>query len=588
VAVAAWIRAEQDPAVDLGALADRLVSAPPAATPEERAQRAVEHLATTDRPWLLVFDNADDPARLRSCIPTAGPGQVLITTRSRQFHRLGTLVPVDEFDTRTAVRYLLERAPTAGDAASARELAETLGYLPLALAHAAGYCADGTTFAEYLEFLHGLPARELFLTDPEASHERTVASTWQPSIAAAGRVSALAPVILGVAAHLAPDKIPVELFGPLADEPDTVRGRKQLADALNALRRYSLIERSGDTFDVHRLLHRIVREDHAGEPEVGSRVLDLLRRAVPDDPRDPAAWPTFRRLQPHLEATLATPPDLDAHRREQHVRILNLLTRFLSATRRDDVPVAERTAGYAARHLRPDAHASLTSRSYLATAYWTAGRTDEAVTLFGDLLTDCEQAFGPNAHDTLDTRNNLALAQLDAGRPAEAVTLLERVVADKEWLLGDPSEATLVSRHNLALAYHLDGRTDDALALMERVVAGLTRLLGGDHPASLTAGNELAVLLMRVGRPDDAQALLQRVLADRERVLGLNHPDTLATRHNLACLHHALGRAPEALALMARVVDDRRQVLGPDHADTVASVAELETWRGGAAADASS
>ncbi|MBA2766217.1 MAG: hypothetical protein H0U33_04520 [Solirubrobacterales bacterium] len=88
-----------------------------------------------------------------------------------------------------------------------------MGGLPLALAHAGAYCAEGTPFAAYHQLLTDLPAPELFGTNPEVFYEQTVASTWKPSIAAAGADSSLARDVLEVAAYLAPDAIPKTLLG---------------------------------------------------------------------------------------------------------------------------------------------------------------------------------------------------------------------------------------------------------------------------------------------------------------------------------------------------------------------------------------
>jgi hypothetical protein len=80
-----------------------------------------------------------------------------------------------------------------------------LGYLPLALSHAAAYCASGTSFDEYLELLDELPAQALFDRNPEVSYIQTVASTWKASIQAASASAPLAGELVALAAYLAPD-----------------------------------------------------------------------------------------------------------------------------------------------------------------------------------------------------------------------------------------------------------------------------------------------------------------------------------------------------------------------------------------------
>jgi hypothetical protein len=110
-------------------------------------------------------------------------------------------------------------------------LARALSFLPLALSHAGAYCAAGTSFGEYLQLLEALPAAELFDDHPEVFYAQTVASTWQVSIQAAEREAPLARKVLAMAAHLAPDAIPRELFEVLLDDASTAAARKRLLDA---------------------------------------------------------------------------------------------------------------------------------------------------------------------------------------------------------------------------------------------------------------------------------------------------------------------------------------------------------------------
>jgi len=103
----------------------------------------------------------------------------------------------------------------------------------------AAYCAEGTSFDDYLELLNALPAQELFDSNPEVSYAQTVASTWKASIEAASASAPLTGELLALAAHLAPDAIPRSLFNVVIDVRVPL-DQKRLRDALNALARFSL------------------------------------------------------------------------------------------------------------------------------------------------------------------------------------------------------------------------------------------------------------------------------------------------------------------------------------------------------------
>ena len=142
---------------------------------------------------------------------------MLVTSRNRQVREFAPLLSLDVFDEETAVEYLIDRAERPQDRSGAKRLARALGYLPLALSHAAAYCLSGESFDDYLGLLETLPARQLFDTNPEASYRQTVASTWRVSIKAAGEQAPLAGPVLELAAHVAPDGIPRSMFSVLID-----------------------------------------------------------------------------------------------------------------------------------------------------------------------------------------------------------------------------------------------------------------------------------------------------------------------------------------------------------------------------------
>jgi hypothetical protein len=60
------------------------------------------------------------------------------------------------------------------------------------------------------------------------------------------------------------------------------------------------------------------------------------------------------------------------------------------------------------------------------------------------------ETLGPDHPDTLGTRHNLASSYWSAGRTQDAINLQERVLADRERILGPDHPNTLTTRNNLA------------------------------------------------------------------------------------------------------------------------------------------
>lgn len=117
-------------------------------------------LARYERPWLLVVDNADDPALLDGPgklsegtgwirLPASGRGSVLVTTRDSTRQTWGgacvlhPVLPLTGEGVTDAARILRDHAgETAGSFDDAQHLARRLGGLPLALRLAGTYLAD--------------------------------------------------------------------------------------------------------------------------------------------------------------------------------------------------------------------------------------------------------------------------------------------------------------------------------------------------------------------------------------------------------------------------------------------------------------
>ena len=402
-AIVAWIRAEDGGIRDLSELAGALHLPVAQLTPAERTAAALRWLGGCDQRWLLVLDNVATPEQLADCCPTSGNGQVLITTRDRRIAQFGPVLAIDVFDEQTAVEYLLTTSGRAQDRDGATRLARAMGCLPLALSHAGAYCAAGTSFDNYLTLLQALPAAELFDSHPEAFYAQTVSSTWQVSIQAADEKAPLARKVLTMAAHLAPDAIPRELFEVLLDDAGSTAARKSLLDAFNALYRLSLAEIDDTAISVHRLLQKTIRDDalRRGDATAARNALTAVAEAFPSEHNDVTTWAQSERLLSHALAISATHP-APSQGGEQHVGLLNSASTYLLWAEAGAVDTATRASALAQRVLGPAHPATLTARGSVALSYWAAGRIDESLVLGQQLLADRERLLGDEHPDTLN------------------------------------------------------------------------------------------------------------------------------------------------------------------------------------------
>ena len=292
-------------------------------------------------------------------------------------------------------------------------------------------------------------------------------------------------------------------------------------------------------------------QDETGLIPVRLTLLSDALREVGDVPRDAtnAAW-------------IARAERLDIEAQSPESRLM-LVRWFASSWRFDDAEAALSTITSDFEHMH--------GADAIASAYVSAGRLEEAITLYEQVTKDCARVLGEDHPLTLTSRNNLAGAYESAGRLEEAITLYEQVLPDRVRVLGEDHSLTLTSRSNLAGAYESAGRLEETITLYKQVLPDRIRVQGEVHPDTLTSRSNLAGAYYAVGRLEEAITLYEQVTKDCARVLGEDHPHTLTSRNNLAGAYESAGRLTEAITLYEQTLADSTRILGEDHPHTLTS-----------------
>ena len=180
---------------------------------------------------------------------------MLITTRWADWGKVAAPVKVGVFPPDVAAQYLLD-ATGRSDRAGAEKLAAELGYLPLALDHAAAYMRrTGIDFATY-----GKLAADLIKKAPKGvDYDEPVFATFSLAHRKAAEACPEAEKLMGVCAFLAPDRIPLDIF------TDDVLSELERGEAVAALQEVSLVtletlDDGSPGISVHRLVQEVMRE----------------------------------------------------------------------------------------------------------------------------------------------------------------------------------------------------------------------------------------------------------------------------------------------------------------------------------------
>ena len=578
-----WITAAAPADLDAGlaglavALAPALVGVLPL---EALREGAVQWLAAHSG-WLVILDNVTDPADVAPLLARAPAGRYLITSRRASgWHGTGVapvrLDVLEAAEARALLAAILSPDQPRG-LDGAAELCAELGLLPLAVEQAGAYMAEaGATPREYLDLLARYPAAMYQATAEGGDAARTIARIWHVTL---DRLAGdpLAGQVLRILAWYAPDAIPRRLLDGLADPPAVLHATGRLAA-------YSMLTASPGTLAMHRLVQAVTRTPDPSDPHRDPQQIDAARDqatrqlsdAIPDTD-DPAGWPGWRMLLPHIAALARhAPPDADT---QTTAYLLNQAGLFLNSQGQPG-----RAAGYLQRALAgymrvlgADHPHTLNARNNLAGAYQAAGNLGRAIPLLKKTLADRQRVLGADHPHTLNARNNLAGAYQAAGNLGRAIPLLEQTLADRQRVLGADHPHTLGSRNNLAMAYQATGDLGRAIPLYEQTLASYVRVLGTDHPHTLGSRNNLAMAYQATGDLGWAIPLYEQTLASYVRVLGTDHPHTLNARNNLANAYESARDLSRAIPLYKQTLADRQRVLDADHPDTLGSRNNLAT-----------
>ncbi|MFD9542057.1 FxSxx-COOH system tetratricopeptide repeat protein [Streptomyces sp. NPDC060022] len=627
-----WISSEQsdDVVASLAELAVRLG----AQGGDDMASASLEAVdllrrgVPSDR-WLLVFDNADDPERLRRYFPQGGSGHILVTSRNQAWSQHGDALPVDVFLREESIEHLQRRAPglSVEDAA---QVATAVGDLPLAVEQAAAWIAEtATPIGTYLEQLARQAPQVLSLNQP-AGYPEPVAATWNISIERLKERSPAAVRLLQLCAFFAPEPISAdllyskEMIEALKPYDSSLQEKLVLGRVIREIGRFALakVDQVSNSIQVHRLVQAVIKAQLSEEEQRQARhvVHRILAGARPDsdEPIDnPETWPRFASIWPHLG-----PSDARNCKEPETRRLLIDRVRYL--WKRGDV----RTAGTLGGELRETWLEMLGEQDlqylylcfHISNILRTRGRYVEAkeldeftlqrqrevlgpehphtymttsslaidLGLLGDygkaieLATKAHEGFGQIFHErhprTLAAANNLALNLRSIGQYARAREIDQDCYDLRSEVLGQEHPHSLSSAMNLARDLREVGRYEDSVGLLSRTYDSFKSTLGRTYPTTLSVAKSLAVSLRRAGQLEDARRL---TVATRARYRGKYtsaNPESLACDLNLAADLFAAGEAAEARNTAQEVVDQYMKVPGEQHPYTLAAQNNLGVY----------
>jgi len=569
-----WLRSE-DPATlagDYALLAARL-GLPEAENDQQAALQAVKDWLAVNRGWLLIFDNAESPDEVRPYLPAGSSGHVIITSRRPDWRSVAAPLSVGTLSLEDAIKFLHRRSGQQDHPAS-RELVEELGLLPLALEQAAAYIDEhGRTISEYLELFRKHRQELLKRGKPSPDYPASVETTWELSFAKVREQSSAGADLLSLCAFLAPDDIPLDIIRDGTDRlPDSlanaVADELEFDDAISALRRHSLAERTDNALSVHRLVQAVVR-DSIEESDRGAwaeAAAGVISKAFPYDSDDVRTWSVCARLLTHA-MTVASHCEAVGIGLDSAASLFSQVAMYLRG--RADFSGAralnERALKIDETSYGPDHPTVAIHVNNLGSVLQDLGELAEARKHFERALKIDEASYGPD-HPTVAIRvNNLGLVLKDLGELAEARKHYERALKITESSYGPDHPNVAIYVNNLGVVLRDLGELTEARKQFERALKIDETSFGPDHPSVARDVNNLGIVLRDLGELTEARKLFERALEIDEASYGPDHPNFARGVNNLARVLQDLGELVEARKQFERALKIDEASYGPDH-----------------------
>jgi tetratricopeptide (TPR) repeat protein len=566
-------------------------------------------IKTSNGPWLIVIDNADDAcvllekptideqadvtaksvqytkARL-DYLPQCDHGKVLVTSRDEyaamELVDQKDVITVGPMEDDEALALLRKKLDVWYVDQHAPSLAQELEKMPLALAQAAAYMFQSKgrcSIQQYLKKLEEYDKSGGSILDVEKKDLRrdreasnSIILTWQISFNHIRKVRQSATDLLSLMSFFDREAISQTLLQEKGDP-----------QAKNEVNRHkgTRVESTGVDSKDRDKAHENA-EDNAVSPvdkieEFEENLVVLRNYNFVSLTTDPRIFEMHRLVQ------LATKKWLKANGQLEHwgSKFIGNLENAFPTSRFENWEICRSLFP----HTTAAFHTEVTNREAVlqqASLFIRSGQYASATGAYADAkrmeewsLNTRKRVLGEWHLDTLTSMGNLAQTYLLQGQWEEAEKLQVEVMEKFKEVLREGHPDTLASMNNLAMTYSDQGQWEEAEKLQVEVMEKSKDVLGEGHPNMLRSMNNLAATYSRQGQWEEAEKLQMEVMEKCKGVLREGHPDVLTSMNNLAMTYSDQGQWEEAEKLQVEVMKKCKEVLGEGHPDTLTSMDNL-------------
>ncbi|KAF2446062.1 hypothetical protein P171DRAFT_519658 [Karstenula rhodostoma CBS 690.94] len=579
--------------------------------PNENQGQAIDTvkrwLSSTDKTWLLVFDNVESDDDLNRHLPPSirTKSAVIITTQKTNVFPSSEKVTTIQIKdlTREQGADLLYACLSGNDASRtpaneeeeecARKISDLLGGLPLALTTIGGYMWETHDsvydFYEYLK--QSCQAWEVSAVGPAKQYDKTLATVFEIALK---ELSEDARELINLLAFLNPDHIPETLFTDRIGSPTLafLTSEPRFSETIRVLRNRQLVGRdtsgSPKFLTIHRTVQMAVLHDLSRTPNVRRdaymRAFALVKSALPNvssiDNPEPNAWSTFQKYVPHILYIRARCvwPEPSIKLTMDFAQVLSDMATFmwhagrfsenLDALKTAEQVLNEHNIGIE-HHLRGNIHQHIgITASHIGVsmrdecmkrrdlAIEARAASHKLIELNGTVTRDDEIRLW-------NVQSDMAFGLVHTGDYAKAGVIIESCHEQyKKW--GTPDDIPfeyLKYNHIISHTHMAAGRQKEAIFTSQES-ARLGQMQSGDtHPMTMKCRFTFANHLYFAGMVEESLKENLTILDVRLQTVGEMNPFTLESRSFIGALYAELGELDKAETQFISCLDPHKKTV---------------------------
>lgn len=529
--------------------------------------------------WLMVFDNVVSGEILKRFFPIQHGGQlrhIIVTTQDERLHKLkdmgGEGIELGVFSLEEAIIFLKRRTELQDSLGSCKLSAE-LGFLPLALEHAAAYiCNYQIDYEKYLA-LYQESTERLLRMDGFDEDGHTVFNTIEISINGLKKRYGEAPYqLLCIFAFMSADNINLcwlEGVDPIPYPPPLngiINNKVDLKEAVKKLNNLSLLHYvpQEDVIWLHRLLQKVVANKELNNKKrwVGICKQILIKQTIRQFSIISDSQVHFNRLSAHIISVL----DNDTECNEESVKLKRYLSSGLLNNEQND-----RALTYCNQAIESSIQLWGHDNSQIRDLQLLKGKIllqqglfDEAIGVLENVLVQQTNQF--NLRYIQDVLNTLFEEYADY---QEVFELYKNLITNqKENILQDHILQLADIQNFLGTALREKGEYDNALYYYQRACAIREERLGKKHLETAKSYNNIGLTYLYKKEYKKAHPFLMTSIDIIANKLGLKEHEYLAqVYNNLGEFYRCCKELKEALECQELAKDIRVQRFGDNHSE---------------------